>query len=108
ALRDDIEAGTPMVVAEPSCCASFRDELIEMFPNDLDAQRLSQQTCTLAEFLEKYAPEADLPSVGGRALVQAHCHHKSVMGMDAEQKVLQRIGIDADMPSTGCCGLAGS
>jgi hypothetical protein len=41
-------------------------------------------------------------------LVQKHCHHQSVMGFDAESKVLERMGADADMPATGCCGLAGS
>ena len=32
ALADDIEAGTPMVVLEPSCCSVFRDELNGLMP----------------------------------------------------------------------------
>ena len=54
-LRDDIAAGTPMIVPEPSCCASFRDELGQMFPHDADARRLAQQTFTFEEFLDKHA-----------------------------------------------------
>jgi FAD/FMN-containing dehydrogenase/Fe-S oxidoreductase len=107
-LSDEISEGLPMIVPEPSCGASFRDELIEMLPEDRQAQRLSKQTFTLAEFLEKYAPEADLPRIERKALVQKHCHHQSVMGFDAEKKLFDRLGLDADLPSTGCCGLAGS
>jgi Fe-S oxidoreductase len=98
----------PLVVPEPSCCASFRDELVEMLPHNQQAQRLSKQTFTLAEFLDKYAPDAELPHIEQRALVQKHCHHQSVMGFDAEQKVFDRLGLQAEIPDSGCCGLAGS
>jgi hypothetical protein len=30
------------------------------------------------------------------------------MGFDAERTVLQRMGVNADIPDSGCCGLAGS
>jgi FAD/FMN-containing dehydrogenase/Fe-S oxidoreductase len=107
-LREEIAAGTPMVVPEPSCCASFRDELPELFPHDHDALRLASQTYTLGEFLEKFAPDWELPELGREVLIQSHCHHKSIMSLDAEQKVLERLGCSAEMPATGCCGLAGS
>jgi FAD/FMN-containing dehydrogenase/Fe-S oxidoreductase len=103
-----ITDGVPLVVPEPSCCASFRDELVEMLPHNQQAQRLSKQTFTLAEFLDKYAPDAELPHIEQRALVQKHCHHQSVMGFDAEQKVFDRLGLQAEIPDSGCCGLAGS
>ncbi|MGN6473377.1 MAG: FAD-binding and (Fe-S)-binding domain-containing protein, partial [Mycobacteriales bacterium] len=107
-LDDQITEGLPMIVPEPSCGASFRDELIEMLPNDRRAQRLQKQTYTLAEFLQKFAPDAELPTIPRKALVQKHCHHQSVMGFDADKDLLERLGVDADLPSTGCCGLAGS
>ncbi len=100
--------GTPMVVPEPSCCASFRDELTQMLPHDEQAQRLAKQTYTLAEFLQKFAPDFALPTTDRKVLVQQHCHHHAVMGFDAEQKVFERMGADAEVPSSGCCGLAGS
>ena len=40
-LSPEIEAGIPMVGLEPSCVAVFRDELINLFPNDERAQKLS-------------------------------------------------------------------
>ena len=59
--RPEIEAGIPIVVLEPSCAAVFRDELINLFPNDDRAQKLSRQTFLLSEFLEKKAADFQLP-----------------------------------------------
>jgi len=107
-LAQEIEAGTPIVVLEPSCAAVFRDELINLFPDDLRAQRLSRQTFLLSEFLEKKAAHYALPKLQGRALVHGHCHHKSVMKMTAEESVLRKLGLDFHAPAAGCCGMAGS
>jgi FAD/FMN-containing dehydrogenase/Fe-S oxidoreductase len=107
-LEAEIEAGIPVVVLEPSCAAVFRDELINLFPKDERALRLSQQTFLLSEFLERHAGEFDLPKLSRKALVHGHCHHKSVMKMTAEEATMRRMGIDYQMPSPGCCGMAGS
>jgi FAD/FMN-containing dehydrogenase/Fe-S oxidoreductase len=107
-LEAEIEAGIPVVVLEPSCAAVFRDELINLFPQDERARRLSQQTFLLSEFLERHAHEFDLPKLSSKALVHGHCHHKSVMKMTAEEATLRRMGIEYQMPSPGCCGMAGS
>src|SRR4029079_17629310 len=83
-FRGDIRAGVPFVMLEPSCAAVFRDELLNLFPKDDDAKRLSQQTYVLSELLEKKAPDFEPPKLRGRALVQGHCHHQSVMKFGAE------------------------
>ncbi len=105
-LRD----GTPIVGLEPSCIAVFRDELLNMFPNDLDAQRLAQQTYTLAEFLEQRAGDWHwkIPKLHRRALVQSHCHHQAVMRFEADMAVLDKLGLEVEKPDSGCCGMAGS
>ncbi|MBW3537258.1 MAG: FAD-binding protein [Actinobacteria bacterium] len=107
-LEDEIREGIPVVVLEPSCAAVFRDELVNLFPRDRDARRLSTQTFVLAEFLDKKAPDFDLPNVEGRAVVQPHCHHSSILDFDAETRVLGRLGLDAEILDSGCCGMAGS
>ena len=67
----------------------------------------ASQTLLLSEFLEKHL--ATYPSHGeGKALVQGHCHHKSVLKFDAENSVLKKLGLDADVLASGCCGMAGS
>ncbi|HEV2391502.1 MAG TPA: FAD-binding and (Fe-S)-binding domain-containing protein [Verrucomicrobiae bacterium] len=107
-LRPQIEAGTPMVVLEPSCCAVFRDELTNIYPNNADAKRLHERTFTLAEFLRRYAPDYPVPQLHRHALVHGHCHHKAVMGIQAEQEVLKAMGLDFKVLDSGCCGMAGS
>jgi FAD/FMN-containing dehydrogenase/Fe-S oxidoreductase len=108
-LRPWIREGVPVVGIEPSCVAVFRDELANMLPDDFDANRLNMQTLTVAEFLEQHAPDWEVPRLDGqRAIVHGHCHQKAVMGMSAEQKVYERMGLDFELLDSGCCGLAGS
>jgi FAD/FMN-containing dehydrogenase/Fe-S oxidoreductase len=107
-LDSEIAAGLPIVVLEPSCAAVFRDELVNLFPNDERARRLSQQTFLLSEFLEKKAKHFELPKLARKALIHGHCHHKSIMKMTDEESVLKRMGIDFHAPAPGCCGMAGS
>jgi FAD/FMN-containing dehydrogenase/Fe-S oxidoreductase len=107
-LREEIQQGIPVVGLEPSCVAVFRDELHSMFPHDKDALRLREQTFTLSEFLVKRVKDYAPPPLRRKALVQGHCHHKSVMGFKEETELIQRLGLDADEPDSGCCGMAGS
>ncbi len=109
ALAPEIEAGIPVIGLEPSCVAVFRDELLNLFPNDHRAQALSKQTFLLSEFLDReLAPNASLPQLNRKALLHGHCHHKSIMKMTAEESLLRRLGIDFQSPAPGCCGMAGS
>lgn len=108
ALRPQIRAGIPVIGLEPSCVAVFRDELLNLFPHDEDAKRLSAQTFLLSEFLIKKAPDYRPPRLNRKALVQGHCHHKSVIGFEEEQQLLQKMGLEVSAPEAGCCGMAGS
>jgi FAD/FMN-containing dehydrogenase/Fe-S oxidoreductase len=106
ALRPYIAEGVPVVGLEPSCIAVFRDELTNLFPNDENARRLNGQTYLLSEFLEKenYQP----PKLERKAVVHGHCHHKALMGMTDEEKVLEKLDLDFEVLDSGCCGMAGS
>ena len=107
ALADDIRAGVPVVGLEPACLSVFRDELLNFFPDDALAQRLSRQVHLFSDFLMAIA-DWDAPQLGGEALVHGHCHQKSVFGMATEMALLQRLGITARTVETGCCGMAGA
>src|SRR5579884_1559479 len=107
-LKPQIEAGVPIVVLEPSCASVFRDELINLFPMNEDAKRLSQQTFLLSEFLEKKANDFALPKLRRKALVHGHCHHKSVLKMQDEESVLKQMGLEYQVLDSGCCGMAGA
>jgi Fe-S oxidoreductase len=79
-----------------------------MLPHDEDAKRLAAQSLTLAELLAREAPGFQVPRLQGRAVVQRHCHHHAVMGFKEDARLLRRIGLDAELLQSGCCGMAGS
>jgi FAD/FMN-containing dehydrogenase/Fe-S oxidoreductase len=107
-LRDEIRAGVPVVVLEPSCAAVFRDELTNMLPDDEDARRLSAQVRLLGEFVAGHRDRFAIPKIDGRVLYHAHCHQKSIFGTDADAAVLKQAAHAVEAPDTGCCGMAGS
>jgi FAD/FMN-containing dehydrogenase/Fe-S oxidoreductase len=108
-LSEPITSGVPVLVLEPSCASVFRDELRKLLPHDEHARRLGAQTVVLDELFDRFAPDWDPPAVSRvkrRALVHGHCHQKAVIG--ARPDLLRRAGVDAEMTSAGCCGMAGS
>jgi len=107
-LGPHLDAGTPIVVLEPSCLAVFRDELVNLFPDDRDAQRLSRQSFLLADFLRTQVPGYKPPRLGQRVLLHGHCHHKAVATIDAEEALTKAMTDDVEMLDSGCCGMAGS
>jgi FAD/FMN-containing dehydrogenase/Fe-S oxidoreductase len=107
ALRPDIAAGTPIIGIEPSCVSVFRDEMTNLLGNNPEAQKLKSQTFLLSEFLitkADYRP----PQLKRKAIVHAHCHHKSLLKFDSESELLKRTGLDFHVLDSGCCGMAGS
>jgi FAD/FMN-containing dehydrogenase/Fe-S oxidoreductase len=107
-LDEYLRAGIPVVGLEPSCTAVFRHEAVDLLPGDERAARAKTLTHTLAELLARYAPDWQPPVVGTKALVQTHCHQHSVMGFEADAALMRAAGIDASIPDSGCCGLAGN
>ncbi|MGE4110430.1 MAG: FAD-binding and (Fe-S)-binding domain-containing protein [Burkholderiales bacterium] len=107
ALAEDIRAGVPVVGLEPACLSVFRDELLNLFPDNELARKLSRQTQLFSDFLMGIS-DWDAPQLGGEALVHGHCHQKSLFGMAAEMALLKRLGIRARTVESGCCGMAGA
>jgi len=107
-LKPEIEAGTPIVVLEPSCTSVFRDEMNNLFSQDEDARKLSEQIFTLGEFLQNHADEYEVPQLSGKAIMHGHCHHKAIMRMTSEEAILDKTGLDYETPPFGCCGMGGS
>lgn len=96
----------PIVGLEPACVSTFRDELINLFPDDERAKRLSKQTFMLGEFMaqqDDYEP----PPLNRKAVVHAHCNHHAVIGLQGERQLMNKMGLDYDLLDSGCCGMAG-
>jgi Fe-S oxidoreductase len=108
ALAPHLTAGTPIVGLEPSCTAALRQDAPDLLDGDQLAAAAAGSTYTLAETLAKFAPDWQPPQVGGEALVQIHCHQHAVLGFDADRALMAAAGIRAEVPDSGCCGLAGN
>ena len=104
-----IEAGLPFIFLEPSCASVFKDELLELFPNDERAQRLSKQVWLLADWIAAKAPEFGAGKLAGaHILLHGHCHHKAVFGGPVNEiALLRNAGAIVEPIKSGCCGMAG-
>jgi FAD/FMN-containing dehydrogenase/Fe-S oxidoreductase len=98
--------GVPIVGLEPSCVAVFRDELVKMLPHEDDAKRLSESAKHFGEFLSE--EKVELPLLERKAVLWGHCHQKATGGIEPEQELLERMGLQVEECRAGCCGLAGS
>ena len=107
-LAPAIDAATPIVVLEPSCLAVFRDELVNLFPGDERAKKLSAQTFLLSEFLRHRAPGYRPPRIEADVMLHGHCHHKAVATLEDEEALLRDAGARLRTLDSGCCGMAGS
>jgi FAD/FMN-containing dehydrogenase/Fe-S oxidoreductase len=109
-MAPQIEAGLPFIFLEPSCASVFKDELLELFPEDLRARRMSKQVWLLADWLAAKAPEFGAGGLAGaHILLHGHCHHKAVFGGPANEiSMLRRAGATVEPIQAGCCGMAGA
>jgi Fe-S oxidoreductase len=108
-MAQEIDAGLPIIFLEPSCASVFKDELLELFPADPRALRMSQQVWLLADFLAANAPNSNAGRLTGvQILLHGHCHHKAVFGgPDSEIALLRQAGAVIEQTQAGCCGMAG-
>nr|AYC79614.1 FAD-binding oxidoreductase [uncultured bacterium] len=104
-----VDAGMPLIFLEPSCASVFKDELLEFFPKDERARRLSEQVWLLADWLAVNAPEWVPGGLdGAHIMVHGHCHHKAVFGGPASEiALLKKAGANVAAIKAGCCGMAG-
>jgi len=107
-LGDEIDAGIPLIVLEPSCASVFRDELRNLFPTDARATRLRTQTLLLPEFLESRLAGYQPPRLDRKVLLHGHCHQKAIMRMGSEESLLRKMGLELQSLDSGCCGMAGA
>jgi len=105
-LHPYVAAGIAVVGLEPSCLATLRSDLVQL-TDDPRAAELAGGVRSLAELLESL-PEWSPPDLSGTTVVaQPHCHHASVLGWEADARLLARAGAVVNRVG-GCCGLAGN
>jgi FAD/FMN-containing dehydrogenase/Fe-S oxidoreductase len=107
ALAPEIRDGVPVVGLEPACLSVFHDELLNLFPDNETARRLSAQTFLFSDFLVNHTTWRPR-RLGREAIVHGHCHQKSVLGIAGDSRLLALLGVDFRLLDSGCCGMAGS
>ncbi|MFN8190166.1 MAG: FAD-binding and (Fe-S)-binding domain-containing protein [Nocardioidaceae bacterium] len=104
-LAPYVASAARVIGLEPSCLASLRSD-VEQLIDDPAAALVGRRVLTLAEVLTEvgWVP----PDLAGlRVVAQPHCHHASVLGWDADERLLRAAGTELTVVG-GCCGLAGS
>ena len=99
--------GVPIVGTEPSCLSVWRSDALDLLADDPRVAEVARHTCTLAELLDR-EPGFTGPDLSGHTVVaQPHCHQASVIGWDADERLLRSWGATV-VRVGGCCGLAGN
>ncbi len=109
--------GGVITACEPSCILTIRDDYPALVKGDLRslAQTVARACQTFEEFLLSML-STETGSLlrwkagpGVRALLQPHCHQRSLVGVEPILKLLRLVPdtqvLDLD---AGCCGMAGS
>ncbi|MPY83681.1 MAG: FAD-binding protein [Actinophytocola sp.] len=104
-LAPALDRGMPIVGLEPSCTAFLRSDAVELLP---EARPLADSVRTFAEVLDEHRDRWTVRHPGQRAMVQVHCHQHADLGFDADRRVLDGLGVTAQVLDSGCCGLAGN
>ncbi|MBO1030339.1 FAD-binding oxidoreductase [Tessaracoccus sp. SD287] len=100
-------SGTPIIGMEPSCLAVWRSDAPELLHDDPRVQTVSESILTLAELIGRNEGWTAPDLAGHTIIVQPHCHHASILGWQADAKVLAATGAEV-ITLGGCCGLAGN
>jgi Fe-S oxidoreductase len=110
--------GVPIVVPEPSCLSTFRDELPALLWRDPRAGRLASLARSPAEhllaspgfaaLLSERAMRSERDRRAQRVVVHPHCQGRAAGLTAADRALLGRLGFEIEVLDAGCCGLAGS
>ncbi|MCE6992219.1 FAD-binding and (Fe-S)-binding domain-containing protein [Dyadobacter sp. CY323] len=115
-LKNKITYETPLIGIEPSAILSFRDEYVDLVPENQrgDAQKISENALLFEEFI---AREIDAKRLSKSVFTQkkqliklhGHCHQKALSTLTASKKALSLPeNYQVQLIPSGCCGMAGS
>ena len=110
-LISKLDDGTDrdIVVLEPSCAATIRDEGPKLVGGAAAARvaaRVRSFSVAVDEAIKQGWRPAALPPE--TAVLQTHCHEHAVFGSGAQKRVLEAWGVPNLVESSSCCGVAGN
>ena len=102
----------PIIVLEPSCAASLKNDLPQLVPTRAArrvAQRIHCFSSMVADLIDAgWRPEWRTGGPPQQVTVQTHCHEYAIFGPNSQRRVLRALGVTQVDEATGCCGVAGN
>jgi FAD/FMN-containing dehydrogenase/Fe-S oxidoreductase len=103
----------PIVVLEPSCFSTLRDDFPDLMEDPERTRRVTDRIQSLEEFLLTPENSDRLDKLLGRGperiLFHGHCQQKALIGSDPTLRLLRKLGDSrVDEVPAGCCGMAGA
>jgi Fe-S oxidoreductase len=107
-LNELAEMGIALVGLDPSMTLTYRSEY-----KGVEAARIKAQVNLVQEWLEANRDRLrglDTAAHEKRLRLLGHCTERSNVPSSMKQwkSVFQQIGVELDVPETGCCGMAGT
>jgi FAD/FMN-containing dehydrogenase/Fe-S oxidoreductase len=115
-LKDLISEETPLVGIEPSAILTFRDEYIDLVPDELkqDAKKLGRNSLLFEEFIGREIEKGNITSESfasehKKIKLHGHCHQKAIASQAPSLQMLSLPeNYEVEVIPSGCCGMAGS
>jgi Fe-S oxidoreductase len=111
-----IDDDTPLIGIEPSAILTFRDEYLELVPEELkaDAQKIARNSFLFEEWFcreidAKNIRKEQFTSQKQSIRLHGHCHQKAIASLTPTKKALSfPANYEVRLINSGCCGMAGS
>ena len=114
-LQPLISKNTPLLGIEPSAILSFRDEYVDLLPENRSTVETLGENCLLIhEFLLREwnsgrLSEQDFTPTPCTILLHPHCQSKAVAGTQSVKELFSHFkDVKVIITDDGCCGMAGA
>lgn len=116
AFKNLIDENTPLIGIEPSAILTFRDEYLELVPENMraDAQKIAQNSFLFEEWFcreidQKNVKKEQFSTQKQSIRLHGHCHQKATASLTPTKKALSfPENYEVRLINSGCCGMAGS
>ena len=113
ALQEYSRQQIPIVILEPSCLSTLRDDYLDLLDDEAGCTSVLEQVFSLEEFLTHKGVLSRLAEKIGKGpahvLFHGHCHQKALSDTKSSLQALQTLKeTDLREVDSGCCGMAGS
>ena len=109
----EVAAGSPVIVLEPSCLSTLRDDYPDLSEDEESCRQVTDRCLSLEELLADSEVRSRLQGCLGagpdQLVYHGHCQQKSLIGLDASREMLDLMKASKlTVLDSGCCGMAGA